>query len=617
MVNQEDKAGTRASLVVKVDKHTELEGSLSTTSSSPTTPRMMSKSNEASEKLMKDAAMQASTREPALDTINPSSSKPAAGRSSGRNIPPFQGSQQGPLSINTKEMQEGPPIPGTISGPSQSQASSGRPRRHRRIQSDDVPKVGPPPPQQGQYFYPSPGFQHPQYPQVPHAPQAGSYSPRMGSVQPHPMHRDHVSNGPPLTLTRARANTGPEQNPGISQYAMPSSPQSHSHRKSPSSGMPKSPSSGMPQGRQRPARGSRSHRKSVSWSAAHGQAGYGAFWNGEEGDAAESQTERHLQSQSFSPRGELMSLTASFRDPSEMSPRPSPRSQYVKGAPTTPTQDMHFSWTPVTPLNQPSPYSVGLGGEPIMTHRRTKSESSRKMQMRQHSAQIFMEEVKGVEQPASCRDVIFLLLFVFHLIFLVYLGQVYGKDALKDHGPNAAADTTVRIYYKNLVYIACLSGGFAIVVSSMLLAVMTFFARHFVQVALIFVITLSFIWGTLGIGLSPKNIVPITGIIALALSVAYTFIVWDRIPFAAANLLTALNGVYAFPGTVVVAFIFQALALGWSIYYAIVLVGLYDAIDEGKLQLSHRMQITMYVLMGVSYYWTFQVFAVSYSCRPN
>jgi hypothetical protein len=235
------------------------------------------------------------------------------------------------------------------------------------------------------------------------------------------------------------------------------------------------------------------------------------------------------------------------------------------------------------------------------------------MQMRQHSAQIFMEEVKGVEQPAACRDVIFLLLFVFHLIFLVYLGSVYGKDALENHGHNAAGDTTVTIYYKNLVYLACLSGGFAIVVSSMLLAVMTFFARHFVQVALIFVITLSFIWGTLGIGLSPKNIVPITGIIALALSVAYTFIVWDRIPFAAANLLTALNGVHAFPGTVGVAFIFQALALGWSVYYAIVLAGLYDAINEGKLQLSDSMTTTMYVLMGVSYYWTFQVFAVSYS----
>jgi hypothetical protein len=606
MVNQEDNAGTRDSVVVKVDKHTKLEGSPSTTSSSPTTPRI-----EASEKLMKDPAVPASTREPALDTMNPSSSQSAKGRSSGKDIPPFQGSQQGPLSINTKEMQEGPPIPGTISGPPQSPASSRRPRRHRRIQSDNVPKAVPPSPQQGQYLSPSPGVQRPQFLQVPHAPQAGSYSPRMGSGQPPPMHRDYdVSNGPPLTLPRARANTGPEQVPGRSQYAMTSPPQPphpHTHRKS--------PSSGMPLGKQRSARGSRSHRKSVSWSAAaYGQAGYGAFWNGEEGDATGNQTGSLPASQSFSPRGELMSLTASFREPGEMSPRQSPRSQYV----TTPTPDTRFSWMPGTPLNQPSPYGVGVGGEPVpMTHRRTKSESSRKMQMRQHSAQVFMEEVKGVEQPASCRDVIFLLLFVFHLIFLVYLGQVYGKDALKDHGPNAAGDTTVTIYYKNLVYLACLSGGFAIVVSSVLLAVMTFFARHFVQVALMFVITLSFIWGTLGIGLSPKNIVPITGIIALALSVAYTFIVWDRIPFAAANLLTALNGVYAFPGTVVVAFIFQALALGWSVYYAIVLVGLYDAINEGKLVLSHRMQTTVYVLMGVSYYWTFQVFAVSYCRRPN
>jgi hypothetical protein len=378
-----------------------------------------------------------------------------------------------------------------------------------------------------------------------------------------------------------------------------------------------SPRSGrLPLAKQKSDRGSRSHRKSISWSAAAPSqpAGYGAFWGGEDGDAA-GHPAAGYPSPSFSPLGELMSLTSSFRDPSEMSPRQSsPRSQYVKGVPTIP--DMHFSWTPGTPLGQPSPYDVGVGGEPVyLTHKRTKSESSRKMQMRQHSAQIFMEEAKGVEQPASCHDVIFLLFFVFHLIFMVYLGQVYGKDALENHGQAMAGDATVTIYYKNLVYLACLSGGFAIVVSAMLLAVMTFFARHFVQVALIFVITLSFIWGTLGIGLSPKNVVPITGIISLALSVAYTFIVWDRIPFAAANLLTALNGVHDFPGTVGVAFIFQALALGWSVYYAIVLVGIYDAILEGKLELSHRMTIAVYVLMGVSYYWTFQVFAVSCSRR--
>jgi hypothetical protein len=560
-----------------------------------------------------------------MNTINPAAAPFRPSESKGPSSATSEGSQKGPPSINMNEVQEGvPPIPGTISGPSQSQASSGRPRRHRRIQSDNVPRADPTLTQQGQYYYPSPSVQHMQAQQDGSyigsgSYNGGSYSPGMnpfsGSGQPPPM-------GPPPHLPRARAMSGSGPFPVRSQYAMPSSPQADPHGMSPRSGR-------MPLGRQQSERGTRSHRthrKSVSWSAAApGQSGYGAFWNGDDGDAmgipvggypSPSQRPPASPSQNFSPRGELMTLASSFRDPSEMSPRQSqssPRNHYAKGAPTTP--DMRFSQSPGTPMSLPSPYGGGVGGEQYLTHKRSKSESSRKMQLRQHSAQLFMEDVKGVEQPALCRDVIFLLLFVFHLIFLVFLGHKYGKDALENHEPATDADAVVTIYVNNLVYLACLSGGFAIVVSAMLLAVMTFFARHFVQVALIFVITLSFIWGTLGIGLSPKNVVPITGIIALALSVAYAFIVWDRIPFASANLLTALNGVYAFPGTVGVAFIFQALALGWSVYYAIVLAGIYDAIKEGKLELSYRWEITAYVLMGISYYWTFQVFAVSCSRR--
>jgi len=94
--------------------------------------------------------------------------------------------------------------------------------------------------------------------------------------------------------------------------------------------------------------------------------------------------------------------------------------------------------------------------------------------------------------------------------------------------------------------------------------------------------------------------------------VSYTFIVWDRIPFAAANLLTALSGIRAFPGTLLVAFGFQAVALAWSVYYAIVVCGIYDAIQEGgKLDLSQAMAYFVYFMLGLSYYWTFQVLTVS------
>jgi hypothetical protein len=253
-----------------------------------------------------------------------------------------------------------------------------------------------------------------------------------------------------------------------------------------------------------------------------------------------------------------------------------------------------------------------------------------------------MDSIRGHAQTLACRDLSFFILFVVHLLFIVLLGNWYAKEALHPHRYNAIMNPTttatittittttstynetttitddsgddaerVTIDYANLLFLACMSGGFSIVMSNVLLLVMTIFAKHFVQMSLVVVITLSFIWGTIGIGLSPRNVVPITGIIFLALSVAYAFIVWDRIPFAAANLMTALSAIRAFPGTVLVAFAFQLVALGWSIYFCVVVVGVYDAIRGGALDISHQMAVFIYVMLGISFYWTYQVFQVS------
>ena len=288
-----------------------------------------------------------------------------------------------------------------------------------------------------------------------------------------------------------------------------------------------------------------------------------------------------------------------------------------------------------------------------------KTESSRRRHMRQQSAQVYMEQVKGTPQPAMCRDLIFLLLFAFHLTGMVYLSNTYSKEALfpdyyntnittndmNSTNVTAAAaaavvpstddwisptimdnltalngtslvdmddldESAVTINYPNLLMVAVCSGVFAMAISTTLLGVMTYFAERFIQVALVVIIGLSFVWGTVGIGVSPKNVVPITGIIALALSVAYAILVWDRIPFAASNLVTALTAIRAFPGTLVVALSFQALGCAWCIYYSIIVIGIYDSIQDGRIVLSDRMTFFAYIVLGISFYWTYQVLLV-------
>jgi hypothetical protein len=330
----------------------------------------------------------------------------------------------------------------------------------------------------------------------------------------------------------------------------------------------------------------------------------GAFWNNPEQEPPRRKTSYDADSR-FSPRAEVKKFLG-VRDAS-------PGRSYQSYSSVPPTGETHrgVTWsvgTPPPPARQRSP---SLGGEAAyFAQHRHRPESSRKMHMRQQSAQIFMEDVKGVEQPLQCRNIFFLLLFVFHLIAIGYLGHWFGGEALKYHDPETKHGE-VTVFYKNLILIGCISGAFAVAVSGLLLGAMALFSRHFIQIALIIVIMLSFVWGTIGIGLSPKTAVPITGIIALGLAVAYTFIVWDRIPFSAANLLTALTGIRAYPGTVVVAFCFQALALAWSIYYTIVVIGIYDAVEGDLIRLNTQKQaIFIYILLGISFYWTFQVFQV-------
>ena len=331
----------------------------------------------------------------------------------------------------------------------------------------------------------------------------------------------------------------------------------------------------------------------------------------------------------FSPKTEFMKLTESFRS---LSPARSHRSN----SPTPP-------WS--TLVAPPSPHSSirgehgiygmnaedmgasgyltlssrgrgnDLGGEAMFAahkkggkHKRT--HSTGRMHMRQKSAQLFMQEVKGQEQTPSCRDIVFLMLFVFHLLGIVYLGNTYGYETVRLRN-GTDDDSPFTIIYENLVILSLLSGVFGILISGVMLFLMIAVAKRIVQIALFVSIGLSFLWGTMGIGLSPHKVVPATGIIALALTVAYTIVVWERCKFHGANLYASLTGIRANPGALMVAFSFQFLALVWSIYFTYVAVGVYDAVETGKIDLpSQTAKSLIFMALVASYCWSLQVFLV-------
>lgn len=248
--------------------------------------------------------------------------------------------------------------------------------------------------------------------------------------------------------------------------------------------------------------------------------------------------------------------------------------------------------------------------------------------MRQASINLFMNSYRGKEQPRSCQDPFFALLFLLQLAIMCLIGLRYGPDALvstsAELGPQHGLEdddatlarqrddqTPLVLAYWNIVKMAYTCGAFAVVVSACALAFMMAMSRRLVYVALVLSIGVSFAWGTIGIGISPKSFVPITGIIALMLSVGYMFVVWDRIPFASANLTAALAGVREHLGLVCIAFECQFLALVCSIYYSFTFAGLHNAMYNGEVAMGDNWKILVDCLLLVSYFWTYQVLRVS------
>ena len=236
--------------------------------------------------------------------------------------------------------------------------------------------------------------------------------------------------------------------------------------------------------------------------------------------------------------------------------------------------------------------------------------------MRHHSAQLFMSEVKGVEQPKQFRDVFFALVFYAQLFFMMAVAAKFGPMAMAKYdyiSKNHTDDSIVIVEYPHVLQLAIYTGFFACALSGLALFFMTVFSSDVIQICLIFSIVMSFAWGTIGIGLQPTSFVPITGIIALAFCIGYAFVVWSRIPFAAANLKCGLAGVKSTLAVAVIAYLCQIVALGWSIVWTFGLLGVYDLILGCRAEdalCQKTVHVWVYVGFGVSYYWTLQVIRV-------
>ena len=145
-------------------------------------------------------------------------------------------------------------------------------------------------------------------------------------------------------------------------------------------------------------------------------------------------------------------------------------------------------------------------------------------------------QTRGERQETRCNDVPFAILFYANLVAMIAVAVIYGPDALDDADQDSDRD------YRGYVYAALICSALGVLASLGGVAVMMCIPETLIKVALIFVVVMSGIFMVM-MFLAGAFGGAILGLIFFAISICYARVVWPRIPFATANLVTAITAV--------------------------------------------------------------------------
>jgi hypothetical protein len=183
------------------------------------------------------------------------------------------------------------------------------------------------------------------------------------------------------------------------------------------------------------------------------------------------------------------------------------------------------------------------------------------------------------------RDVIWAVLFVAHLVAVLVLIAAGMSSVDLSQGSD----------YSQVIFLVSVTAFAAVVLSTFALSWMMSNTETLVQMALVFSVLSSLAVGIVGFVMG-SILLGCLGLLSFAVGICYAKLVWNRIPFAAANLRTALTAVRANLGVVVLAYLMLALAFGWTILW---FLGVGSSLQASNL--------TVVFLLFVSYYWVHEV----------
>ena len=197
-----------------------------------------------------------------------------------------------------------------------------------------------------------------------------------------------------------------------------------------------------------------------------------------------------------------------------------------------------------------------------------------------------------LREAPQYQDKIWALLFWIHLAIMIPIMVLnLSADGVLEH----ANGSTVS--YVGIVVFCGLVGVVSLVASITTLGFMITYSEGLVQTALILSVAMSGVLAVLGF-MAGQTVMGIFGIIFFCIGICYAKLVWPRIPFAAANLSSALSAVHMNMGLTTVAYALTLVAFGWTILWVLSL---------GEAATGGNPNAGIVFLLLVSYYWVHQV----------
>lgn len=198
----------------------------------------------------------------------------------------------------------------------------------------------------------------------------------------------------------------------------------------------------------------------------------------------------------------------------------------------------------------------------------------------------------GAQDDGRYRDPVWAVAFIVHLVVMIAIIVINMTSSLaydNGHASNLASS------YTGMLWLAFVSAVVAVAVASFSLGFMMKHATVLVKISLYFSVAMSGFIGILGL-LSGQVYMAVMGLIMFAVGICYAWVVWSRIPFAAANLSTALTAVRANMGLALIAYLSCFLAIGWSMLWLL-----------GVGRAASTENVVVLFLLLLSYYWVHQV----------